>query len=543
MRVATSTSPSPVVPSISACVTSARTDTASVPSARRRRSSSNPHSPTRSGSRLAQTVDRSRAARQASGSKTAATTSFSPTAVPQFSTNKEDAVAYANHHDDVPSYSSLRHTGYLLLHGRRMWLPVLLALGYASPLMPFLTALAGSYASMLYLSMAVLLQRCVISGGRHTHHKDMRGYTCVVTGGTSGIGLYTAMQLLNMGAHVILLGKSGSESAAMDFLQAHCSRFPRECLGQQQATSPTSSTDTGARDAPSGAAAVPLEERVAFVAVNLGDPLEVMAAAARIRTLTDNRLDVLVNAAAVWTEEPGSNRDGVEEHIAVNFLGPFHLTESLLPALRRATHRHGRVVYVTCAAHNGVRTPHVVQERMMLRPEEGLDQQITARCYSASKLGNIYHAQSIASRRREGLPSSSALLHEPRLSSTGVTRSSKPDTEAMLHPVDVCCVDPGFCATGLQHSGHADKDAGTTGGGMVARTLKSLWCKTAYEGSQSVVYCCVCEGGESLQQGSYYAECRHMPSGLSKRAHDQHARDCVVQWAMSKTMGKYHHVR
>lgn len=412
--------------------------------------------------------------------------------VHKFSEDKAEASAYAGA-DDVPSYSATAHTGYLLLHSRRLWLPLLLYGGYAA-LAAYLTPVQAG----LYATASIVAQRLSVHGRSNAIRKDMHGYTCVVTGGTSGIGLYTAMQLLDMGARVIIAAPPGKEAETMEFFVQNCR--------------PSAARAPAAESA--APASEPLEKRVTFIAMDYMDQLEVMAAAARIKALVNDRIDLLVNCAGVWKEEPTVTKQKFEEHIGVNFLGPFHFTEALLPSLRKSPHRCGRIVYVTCASHNGVSRANVVRERMQLLPGPH-EAQVTARCYSASKLGNIYHAQSLANRRYEGIP---------------VNRQSD------LHPVDVCCADPGFCFTLLQQ----ENATPFLGNNVIARSLRSLWIKDAYEGSQTVVSCCV---RDTVENGGYYAECTLMPSGLSKRAQDPKSRDEVMHWAMAKTIAKYYTVR
>ncbi|SYZ66353.1 short_chain_dehydrogenase/reductase (plasmid) [Leishmania braziliensis MHOM/BR/75/M2904] len=419
----------------------------------------------------------------------------------KFSDDKAEASAYVGGADDVPSYSAASHMSYLLLHSRRLWLPLVLYACYYS-----LSAYLNPVQAGLYATVSVVAQRLSVQGRRNKVHKDMTGYTCVVTGGTSGIGLYTAMQLLDMGAHVIIAAPSGQEKATRAFFQQQCRSTPVETASDASSPSSTSSLASPGCE--------PLAKRVTFIDMDYMDQLEVVAAAARIKALAHDRIDLLVNCAGVWKEEPTVTKQKIEEHIGVNFLGPFHLTEALLPSLRKSPHRCGRVVYVTCASHNGVSRGNVVRDRMMLLPKPN-ESQITARCYSASKLGNIYHAQSIANRRYEGIP---------------LNRQSD------LHPVDVCCADPGFCFTSLQQA-NSDPFLGNS---TIARTLRSLWIKDAYDGSQTVLNCCV---RDTVENGGYYAECTLMPSGLSKRAQDPKSRDDVVHWAMAKTIAKYYTVR
>lgn len=431
----------------------------------------------------------------------------------KLSSNTADASAYVTEGShEVPGYSGLAHTAFLALHGRRIWAPLLMIAGYYTVFAPFLVT---PIEAGLYWTACIVLQRLSVHGTSNAAVKDMTGYTCVVTGGTSGIGLYTARQLLDAGAHVVIASTPGKEDATRAFLARTCTEKASSSAGDDDDDNSNTSNshhNVGSDKKKKGPA--PLLERISFLSLDYNDQLDIIAAAARLKAQFNDRIDLLVNCAGVWKEEPGVTKQGFEEHIGVNFLGPFHFTEALLPSLRRARNKNGRVVYVTCASHNGVKTTHIVPERMMLRPGPDDPQQLTARCYSAAKLGNIYHAQSIANRRYESIP-----LNRP----------------SDLKPVDVLVADPGFCSTSL-----TTRETGTPplfGDNVFGRTLRSLWIKDAYEGSQTVVNCCL---RDEFENAGYYHECRLMESGLSKRAQDSLCREEVVRWAMARTIAKYY---
>ncbi|MCT1354815.1 MULTISPECIES: SDR family NAD(P)-dependent oxidoreductase [unclassified Gordonia (in: high G+C Gram-positive bacteria)] len=121
---------------------------------------------------------------------------------------------------------------------------------------------------------------------------DLTGTRVVVTGATNGIGMATARALARAGAQVVL--------AVRD-------------------------TDLGARRAR-----------------EFGGECEVirldLADLASVRTFVeelDGPVDVLVNNAGMFPHQHRTTRDGFELGMGTNFLGPFALTNLLLPRIRR----------------------------------------------------------------------------------------------------------------------------------------------------------------------------------------------------------------
>ena len=127
---------------------------------------------------------------------------------------------------------------------------------------------------------------------------DLTGRTMVVTGANSGLGLRSATVLAEHGARVVLACRSAErgESAL------------------------ASITGTGGK--------------AELVLLDLADLASVHAAAERIRELTGDRLDVLMNNAGVMATPKQRTRDGFELQFGSNHLGHAALTWLLMPALR-----------------------------------------------------------------------------------------------------------------------------------------------------------------------------------------------------------------
>lgn len=126
---------------------------------------------------------------------------------------------------------------------------------------------------------------------------SMSGSTAVVTGGTSGIGLAAARRMVELGADVIVVGRSrGRLDAAVRELGA------------------------------SGGA------RVVGHRADLSSMAEVRVLAERLLD-EEAHIDVLVNNASVLLHEREETREGIESTLATNLLAPFLLTNLLIPRL------------------------------------------------------------------------------------------------------------------------------------------------------------------------------------------------------------------
>jgi len=120
---------------------------------------------------------------------------------------------------------------------------------------------------------------------------NLTGKRVIVTGATNGVGLGTSRALAKAGAHVILAVRNTG-------------------LGEQRATEIGGST--------------------AVVRLDLADLSSVRAFAGHI----DEPVDILINNAGALTDRRTETVDGFEMTLGTNLLGPFALTNLLLPKVR-----------------------------------------------------------------------------------------------------------------------------------------------------------------------------------------------------------------
>ncbi len=120
---------------------------------------------------------------------------------------------------------------------------------------------------------------------------DLTGKRVIVTGATNGVGLGTTRALVKAGAHVILAVRNTG-------------------LGARRAAEVGGSTSV--------------------LRLDLADQSSVRAFADAL----DGEVDILVNNAGTLTDRRTDTVDGFEATLATNLLGPFALTNLLLPRVR-----------------------------------------------------------------------------------------------------------------------------------------------------------------------------------------------------------------
>jgi NAD(P)-dependent dehydrogenase (short-subunit alcohol dehydrogenase family) len=175
----------------------------------------------------------------------------------------------------------------------------------------------------------------------------------VVTGASSGIGLYTALGLARTGMRVVMAGRDRARTEA-------ARRFVTERAGGAQ------------------------------VDIALAD----FSRLAEVRRLAEellarhDRLNLLVNNAGLMSSHYRLSADGFELTFAVNHLAPFLLTNLLLDRLKGSA--PSRIVTVASAAHRG--------QRLDLGAlGKGADWG-QMKAYGRSKLCNILFTRELAAR-------------------------------------------------------------------------------------------------------------------------------------------------
>lgn len=194
----------------------------------------------------------------------------------------------------------------------------------------------------------------------------MNGKICMVTGATSGIGEVTALALAQMGAAVIVVGRSAEKSAAT---VNHI---------KQQTGNPA----------------------VEFMLADLSSLKEIHQLALQFKSCYPH-LHVLVNNAGALFTTRQQNVDGIEMTFALNHLNYFLLTNLLLDRLKSSA--PARIVNVAASAH-------LFARRMNFDDLQGQGRYGGWQAYAQSKLCNLLFTYELA-RRLEGTHISVNALH------------------------------------------------------------------------------------------------------------------------------------
>lgn len=194
---------------------------------------------------------------------------------------------------------------------------------------------------------------------------NQKGKVFIVTGGTSGIGFELCRILCQAGGKVYLAGRSEEDAnAAIEKIKA-------------------------------GSATSPGELR--FLRISLDD-FSTIKPAVEIFQASESRLDVLFNNAGVSNPPRGSlSAQGHELQMATNCLGPYLLTQLLLPTLVQTAKSTStaavRVIWTSSIAVDLGAPKDGVNMAQISEPSKNQQEN-----YAISKTGNWYLASQLASQ-------------------------------------------------------------------------------------------------------------------------------------------------
>lgn len=188
----------------------------------------------------------------------------------------------------------------------------------------------------------------------------MSARVAVITGASSGLGKHTAMVLAAQGWRIIGTGRDPARSAA---------------------------AEADIRAASSGGEVTMLRADLSLMA-------DAAQLADDIAGLTDH-IDLLINNAGGMASQLVMTREGYEENFAGNHLGPFLLTNRLLPLLQAAakTAPKGAVRIINTASDASEMIPAINLDDL-----QNLARYSVGAAYCTSKLANVLHVRALAGR-------------------------------------------------------------------------------------------------------------------------------------------------
>ena len=142
----------------------------------------------------------------------------------------------------------------------------------------------------------------------------MKNQVCIITGANSGIGKETALSLAKLGATVILL----------------CRNYERGNIALKSIITESNN------------------KNVELMLCDLSSQNSISDFISKFKNKYDS-LNVLINNAGILLNKRTISVDGVENTFAINHLGPFILTNSLLDLLKSSS--PSRIINVSSSAH------------------------------------------------------------------------------------------------------------------------------------------------------------------------------------------------
>ncbi|KAL0930112.1 NAD -binding protein [Colletotrichum truncatum] len=192
---------------------------------------------------------------------------------------------------------------------------------------------------------------------------DLTGKVIIVTGGSSGLGKESVLQLAKHNPQAI-------------YLTARTEARGNAAIKEIQEAVPAA------------------KNKIKFLELDLASFASIKKAANTFLGLSD-RLDVLMNNAGLMASPPDVTTDGYEVQFGSNYMGPALFTKLLLPILLKTAEQPGA----------DVRVVNLSSELFKTAPKEGI---ILSRCktplndvsslarYGQSKLADYYHTRTLS---------------------------------------------------------------------------------------------------------------------------------------------------
>ncbi|WFD36827.1 hypothetical protein MCUN1_003717 [Malassezia cuniculi] len=194
---------------------------------------------------------------------------------------------------------------------------------------------------------------------------DLSDKVIVVTGGNSGIGYETVLELLRHNAKVYIAARN---QAKVDAAIAELKRQPG------------------------------VKGHVEFVKLDLADLRSIEAFAKEFST-REKQIDILFDNAGIMENTPGKTVQGFEQHVGINSIGTHYVTKLLLPLLKAATAAHpespARVVFTSSFLHINAPEHGFSAEDPYAEKDLPEGMSMPMRLYGTSKFYNILSARKL----------------------------------------------------------------------------------------------------------------------------------------------------
>lgn len=240
---------------------------------------------------------------------------------------------------------------------------------------------------------ALTVAKRYFNGATNFTERNMHGRVVIMTGGTSGIGAQTALELAKRGAQLVLLTRmSASDPFLVEYIDDLRAKTNNNLIYAEQ--------------------------------VDLSSLYSVRQFATKwIDNSPPRRLDMIVMGAATLTPPGGKRKEtaeGIEETWMVNYLANFHLLGILSPAIKaQPFDRDVRIIFLTCSSY--IRSPPLNEAQAHALDKKDWS---PGKAYASSKLALMTFGQAFQKhldtyKRPDQLPMNAKVVFvDPGLSRT-----------------------------------------------------------------------------------------------------------------------------